>query len=84
MQEPGADPLLLGDLAEDDSMEVEGEADTMEIMEEDGSGDPSSFKEKALGVLKQGGYEDKRSSKLTQDDFLRMLALFNKAGIHFT
>jgi 18S rRNA (adenine1779-N6/adenine1780-N6)-dimethyltransferase len=53
-------------------------------MEEDGSGDPSSFKEKALGVLKQGGYEDKRSSKLTQDDFLRMLALFNKAGIHFT
>ncbi|KAH8946623.1 hypothetical protein BDL97_12G105800 [Sphagnum fallax] len=79
-----ADPSLLGDLAEDDSMEVEGEADAMEIMEEDGSGDPSSFKEKALGVLKQGGYEDKRSSKLTQDDFLRMLALFNKAGIHFT
>ncbi|KAH9546718.1 hypothetical protein CY35_12G115200 [Sphagnum magellanicum] len=84
VQEVGADPSLLGDLAEDDSMEVEGEADAMEIMEEDGSGDPSSFKEKALGVLKQGGYEDKRSSKLTQDDFLRMLALFNKAGIHFT
>ncbi|CAM6079063.1 unnamed protein product [Sphagnum tenellum] len=83
VQEVGADPSLLGDLAEDDSMEVEGEADAMEIME-DGSGDPSSFKEKALGVLKQGGYEDKRSSKLTQDDFLRMLALFNKAGIHFT
>jgi 18S rRNA (adenine1779-N6/adenine1780-N6)-dimethyltransferase len=35
-------------------------------------------------VLSEGGYADKRSAKLTQDDFLKMLAMFNEAGYHFT
>lgn len=81
------DPSILGDLAEDESMEVDvnADGDGMEVEEEDGNQQGNAFfKEKCLAVLGEGGYEDKRSSKLTQDDFLRLLALFNKAGIHFT
>lgn len=85
--EPNVDPSILGDLTEDNSMEVEAETDEMDVVDEDGSTDQTGtafFKEKCIAVLGEGGYEDKRSSKLTQDDFLRLLALFNKAGIHFT
>ncbi|PWA51917.1 dimethyladenosine transferase [Artemisia annua] len=32
----------------------------------------------------QGEYEDKRSSKLAQADFMHLLSLFNQAGIHFS
>jgi 18S rRNA (adenine1779-N6/adenine1780-N6)-dimethyltransferase len=86
-QVPVVDPSILGDLAEDESMEVDFKADGdgMEVEEEDGNQQGNAFfKEKCLAVLGEGEYEDKRSSKLTQDDFLRLLALFNKAGIHFT
>ena len=87
LQVPVVDPSILGDLAEDHSMEVDVNADVdgMEVEEDDGSQQGNAFfKEKCLAVLAEGSYEDKRSSKLTQDDFLRLLALFNKSGIHFT
>lgn len=46
---------------DDDGIEVEdGEADEMQ----------SEFKEKVLGVLKEGDFEEKRSSKLTLQEFL--------------
>ncbi|CAJ2640512.1 unnamed protein product [Trifolium pratense] len=53
---------------------------------EDGDTDEaqSEFKEKVLGVLKEGDFEEKRSSKLTLQEFLYLLSLFNKAGIHFS
>ncbi|KAL5148106.1 Ribosomal RNA small subunit methyltransferase [Glycine soja] len=63
------------DGADDDEMEVEdGEADEVQ----------SEFKDKVLGVLKEGDFEEKRSSKLTLQEFLYLLSLFNKAGIHFS
>eukprot|EP00249_Psilotum_nudum_P027627 c35524_g1_i1 orf=166-1203(-) len=74
---------LLGDITNDSSMDIdisedqEMDVDTVETQW------PSQIKDKALGVLRKGGFEDKRSSKLTQDDFLNLLSLFNKAGIHF-
>ncbi|KAL5149169.1 Ribosomal RNA small subunit methyltransferase [Glycine soja] len=62
------------DGADDDEMEVEdGEADEVQ----------SEFKDKVLGVLKEGDFEEKRSSKLTLQEFLYLLSLFNKTGIHF-
>ncbi|KAL8162356.1 hypothetical protein V2J09_013845, partial [Rumex salicifolius] len=39
------------------------------------------FKSKMLGVL--GEFQDKRSSSLTGSQFTKLLASFNKAGIHF-
>lgn len=41
------------------------------------------FKEKIVSVLKAGGYEEKRPSKLSVDDLLSLLSLFNEAGIRF-
>uniref|UniRef100_A0A7S2X184 rRNA adenine N(6)-methyltransferase n=2 Tax=Chloropicon primus TaxID=1764295 RepID=A0A7S2X184_9CHLO len=45
--------------------------------------DRSKFKDYVLGILKEGEFGDRRSSKLNQDDFLELLARFNAAGIHF-
>ncbi|KAA8544390.1 hypothetical protein F0562_022402 [Nyssa sinensis] len=41
------------------------------------------FREKIIGVLKSGGFEDKRPSKLSNEEFLHLLSLFNQAGIYF-
>ena len=87
----GGDVMMMAEGGgENEEMDLDGTAavDTAaDSMEVEGSGDKgkeaSVYKEKALQVLKSGGFEDKRSSKLTQDDFLRLLSLFNEAGIHF-
>ncbi|XP_010268006.1 PREDICTED: ribosomal RNA small subunit methyltransferase-like [Nelumbo nucifera] len=80
------DVSVLGDTGEDVSMDIEDERDEDEMEVENGGagGEFSEFKEKILGVLKHGDFEDKRSSKLTQVDFLYLLSLFNKEGIHFS
>jgi 18S rRNA (adenine1779-N6/adenine1780-N6)-dimethyltransferase len=52
----------------------------MELDEEEGTG---PFKEKICKIIIDGGYEQKRAAKLTQDDFLQLLCLFNSHGIHF-
>jgi 18S rRNA (adenine1779-N6/adenine1780-N6)-dimethyltransferase len=41
------------------------------------------FKALVEGVLASGGFESRRPAKMTQEDFLRLLAAFNGAGIHF-
>lgn len=74
---------------DDQGMEVDDDGvddDEDEMDVEDGGGDEvqSEFKDKVLGVLKEGDFEEKRSSKLSLQEFLYLLALFNKSGIHFT
>lgn len=67
--------------ADEDEMEVEGsDVDSDNDMQANDSG----FKAKVIGVLKQYDYADKRSSKLTQNEFIHLLSVFNQAGIHFT
>ena len=41
------------------------------------------LKDKVQGVLEQQDFSSRRSAKLTQDDFLLLLSLFNQAGFHF-
>ena len=41
------------------------------------------FKEMVMRVLVDSGYEEQRAAKMNQDQFLALLAAFNKAGIHF-
>ncbi|XP_045827258.1 ribosomal RNA small subunit methyltransferase-like [Trifolium pratense] len=72
---------------DDQGMEVDDDGvDDDEMDVEDGGTDEvqSEFKEKVLGVLKEGDFEEKMSSKLTLQEFLYLLSLFNKAGIHFS
>ncbi|GAU18631.1 hypothetical protein TSUD_124640 [Trifolium subterraneum] len=72
---------------DDQGMEVDDDGvDDDEMDVDDGGTDEaqSEFKEKVLGVLKEGDFEEKRSSKLTLQEFLYLLSLINKAGIHFS
>jgi 18S rRNA (adenine1779-N6/adenine1780-N6)-dimethyltransferase len=82
-----ADVALLANMVEDLRMETgdEKEDDEMEMDESDMGGDTrASFKEKIMGILQQGDFAEKRGSKLSQVDFLYLLSLFNKVGIHFS
>ncbi|PSS05575.1 Ribosomal RNA small subunit methyltransferase [Actinidia chinensis var. chinensis] len=81
-KETALDVSALGDTGEDLNMEIDDDDEEMEV--EDGETKGSEFKDRVLGVLKQGSFEEKRSSKLTQADFMHLLSLFNKAGIHFS
>lgn len=46
-------------------------------------GGMSCFKGKIGSILESSGYMDKRPSKLSQDDLLHLLSLFNEGGIRF-
>lgn len=78
----------LASMVEDLSMEVGGGKDDDEEMDmEDADmpgGEKSAFKAKVLEILSQGDFAEKRAAKLSQVDFLYLLSLFNKAGIHFS
>ncbi|PHT61556.1 putative dimethyladenosine transferase [Capsicum annuum] len=81
--EMALDVSTLGETLGDLSMDDDGnDDDDMEM--DDGDAKRADFKEKVLAVLKEGKFEEKRSSKLTQADFMHLLSLFNKAGIHFS
>ncbi|KAK6941079.1 Ribosomal RNA adenine methyltransferase KsgA/Erm [Dillenia turbinata] len=74
----------LGNSFEDLSMDVDDDRDNMDMEDDEAGGESSDFKNKVMAVLKKGDFEDKRSSKLTQEDFLRLLSLFSEAGMHFS
>ncbi|KAI3828783.1 hypothetical protein L1987_02893 [Smallanthus sonchifolius] len=77
------DASVLGDTSEL-TMETEDDDDDDDDMEmDDGEANGSDFKDKVLGVLRQGKYEDKRSSKLAQADFMHLLSLFNQAVFQY-
>ncbi|KAG7672625.1 hypothetical protein Ndes2526B_g08848 [Nannochloris sp. 'desiccata'] len=75
--------------------EHDNEHDDMEMDDEAGAGKVANpakrrrgkateaFKEKVLDVLDSGDFMDKRAAKMTQDEFLQLLAAFNADGIHF-
>jgi 18S rRNA (adenine1779-N6/adenine1780-N6)-dimethyltransferase len=44
----------------------------------------AEFKEKVMAVLTAGGFDQMRPAKMSQEDFLKLLADFNAAGIHFS
>lgn len=81
------DVEALASMVEDMSMEVDGGKDDDEMDMEEADvleGEKSAFKEKVLEILSQGDFSGKRAAKLSQVDFLYLLSLFNKAGIHFS
>ncbi|XP_024521712.1 ribosomal RNA small subunit methyltransferase [Selaginella moellendorffii] len=89
----GGDITMLGENSrsneeeeEETGMEVEedGDNENEDGMDVDDDGSKCQTKEMLLEILEKGKYLDKRSSKLTQDDFLTLLASFNKAGVHFS
>ncbi|PQM36491.1 ribosomal RNA small subunit methyltransferase [Prunus yedoensis var. nudiflora] len=69
---------------EDIEMDDDGVDDGMEVEDGNAEGEVSEFKKKVLSVLKKGGFEGERSSKLKLQQFLDLLSEFNKDGIHFS
>ncbi|RRT53010.1 hypothetical protein B296_00050112, partial [Ensete ventricosum] len=53
-----------------------------DLLEQNAS-EVSSFKEKVVGILKSGGFEGKRPSKISNEEFLHLLQLFNQNGVQF-
>ena len=51
-------------------------------MEEEEKG-KDEYKDKIMGILCALNFATQRSSKLSVDDFLKMLLRFNKMGVHF-
>lgn len=45
--------------------------------------DGFDMKTKVLEILDSVGLSEARASKMDHDDFLKLLAAFNQAGIHF-
>ncbi|KAJ9518185.1 hypothetical protein QJQ45_010082 [Haematococcus lacustris] len=74
------------DMSEDSEGVEEGEADGMALdaVHRKGKGKVSpEFKARVMTLLTEGGFEERRSSKMSQDELLALLAAFNAAGIHF-
>ncbi len=76
-------------MAEDDVVEDEGGGDDMmvdvgETKKKKRGKASDEFKAKVIGILEQNDFAEKRASKMSQDDFLQLLAHFNESGIHFT
>ncbi|KAL6780194.1 RRM1 [Auxenochlorella protothecoides x Auxenochlorella symbiontica] len=71
---------------EDEEMDLEGgaqQAKAAQPRRKKRGRASEEFKQKVLGVLQGGGFSDWRAAKLSQDEFLALLAAFNRAGIHF-
>ncbi|KAF9619233.1 hypothetical protein IFM89_005787 [Coptis chinensis] len=77
-EENGVEQYSFDDRDEEDEKDDEGECSLVCLEMA-----MSLFKDKIVGVLKAGEFEDKRPSKLSNEELLRLLTLFNQAGIHF-
>ncbi|RAL46539.1 hypothetical protein DM860_004818 [Cuscuta australis] len=58
-------------------LKLQGVKEAQEVVE------LTSFKEMVINVLSFGGFDDKRPSKLSHEELLHLLSLFNQAGISF-
>ena len=65
----------------DDTMMVDAKVDTKRRKKKGKASD--EFKAKVMSILEKGGFAEMRASKMSQDDFLQLLAYFNESGIHF-
>merc|ERR1712139_449897 len=48
-----------------------------------GAAPTANFKELLFGVLKESGFSESRSAKLSMDQYFQLLLAFNQKGIHF-
>lgn len=68
---------------EGSDMDEKGKSEEESLSSSQPEGEMNSFKEKIVGVLRAEGFEDKRPSKLSNDELLHLLAVLNHAGVYF-
>ncbi|MCO5564422.1 hypothetical protein L7F22_018083 [Adiantum nelumboides] len=82
-EEDNRDDMECKDFAGDCSQKEDQEVELRNNKEGFSQGDVCEFKETALEVLHSLGFADRRSVKVTQAEFLKLLGSFNEAGINF-
>ncbi|KAF8405293.1 hypothetical protein HHK36_010195 [Tetracentron sinense] len=75
--------LAVADCNFDGNDDKEEESDDGDCSSSGSEKEKGLFREKIVGVLKAGRFEEKRPSKLSNEELLHLLSLFNQAGIHF-
>lgn len=78
-QDVGMEAMMMDDEEEMD----DGDEDMAMTDKDDAANSKAEFKGKILNVLIESGYDNKRGSKLSQEELLHLLAIFNAQGIHF-
>jgi 18S rRNA (adenine1779-N6/adenine1780-N6)-dimethyltransferase len=76
-----ADIVMGDDSDREDNSDSEDENEPMEGVAADSL---AMIRDKVMAVLKKDGFDEKRSSKMDLDDFLKLLSRMNEVGIHFT
>ena len=70
--------------SEDDDMQMDVDAGKKSGSKKKKRGKASDeFKAKVMQILDKNDFAEKRASKMSQDDFMQLLADFNEQGIHF-
>lgn len=77
------DDGISGVSVEDGDIDEEGNSEEESLSSSVPEGEMNLFKEKIVGVLRAEGFEDKRPSKLSNDELLHLLAVLNHAGVYF-
>jgi len=78
----GVEAMMMED--DDETPPDDGDDDDVAMADRDeAASSRADFKSKILNILIEAGYENKRGSKLSQEELLHLLALFNARGIHF-
>jgi len=76
--------MMMDDDDDDNGKDDRDDEDDDKIdVETNNSAQVKEFKEKIVKILTDHEYGDKRASKLSIDDFLKLLFVFNQNGIHF-
>ena len=70
---------------DDENNDDEGEDDEKDedMNEDEEKNGLSEFKQKVVDILEDSNLISKRSAKMEITDFLLLLSVFNKGGIHF-
>jgi len=76
--------MMMDDDDDDNGKDDRDDEDDDKIdVETNNSAQVKEFKEKIVKILTDNEYGDKRASKLSIEDFLKILFVFNQNGIHF-
>jgi 18S rRNA (adenine1779-N6/adenine1780-N6)-dimethyltransferase len=68
---------------EDMGMDVDATRDPKQSRKKKRGKASDEFKAKVMHILEKNDFAEKRASKMSQDDFMQLLADFNEQGIHF-
>ncbi|KAI3420630.1 rRNA adenine N(6)-methyltransferase, partial [Psidium guajava] len=77
------DDGISGVSIEGSDMDEKGKSEEESLSSSEPEGEMNSFKEKIVGILRAEGFEDKRPSKLSNEELLHLLAVLNHAGVYF-